>query len=612
MLRRSIVFAALVIVAVFPMPARAYVDLAPTLSRTINDSQTISLVEVDKFSAGQGAVILKKVRDLKGATADQPIKHKVSRMHENAVPAPILSWCEPGRQGVLFVSSGMAVVCFGEGWYQVQASSDGWWKLAADRPDLPLSYYGSVSRLADATVTMLAGKTTIITTIPHGADSEGASFDLALNRTALPGLMKVQRIRANLRMPTVVLAVSANPAYLIGAGPVDPEEIPALIEKLNSDDALAREDTADDLRSLGAVAASAVPALAKRLDDPSIFVRMSVAAALLRIASGQDAAVQVLSAGLSSEDPVARRHAARGAGLAGAQAVTLVAKLSAMLSDSDKIARVAALQAIATLGPDAAAAFEGVARLLDDPSMTVTAADALGRIGPAARPSLKKLAPLLKSEQANIRWAACRAMAQIGGDDARPAVDFMIAELRNPTEFDGYNMMIYLGLLGPVARDALPVMENLRIKNQPLRMIAMWAIEPDQRFPWLSNDRGAMMMRDADFARFIFESFLRETAAGFRPASAALAKRIAEGTAGDMPIWGYHVMARFPDDALPTLMPLLADGDVAKRERAAVALGYMGTSAAPAREQISAAIRKAASEREQRLLRWTLRKVEGR
>lgn len=49
------------------------------------------------------------------------------------------------------------------------------------------------------------------------------------------------------------------------------------------------------------------------------------------------------------------------------------------------------------------------------------------------------------------RWAAVRAMAQIGGPDAQPAVDFMIRALPRATEVEGYNMMVYLALLGPVA-----------------------------------------------------------------------------------------------------------------------------------------------------------------
>ena len=72
------------------------------------------------------------------------------------------------------------------------------------------------------------------------------------------------------------------------------------------------------------------------------------------------------------------------------------------------------MQAIATLGPVAAKAADAVVPLLDDPQLAVDAADALGRIGPAAKPVPKPLVAMLSSEQAATQWAALRAMAQIG------------------------------------------------------------------------------------------------------------------------------------------------------------------------------------------------------
>ena len=53
---------------------------------------------------------------------------------------------------------------------------------------------------ADGITRMLAGKDAILTTVQHGVD-DAASFDLALNRASLPGLIRVQRIRANMAMP---------------------------------------------------------------------------------------------------------------------------------------------------------------------------------------------------------------------------------------------------------------------------------------------------------------------------------------------------------------------------------------------------------------------------
>ncbi|MGA2499977.1 MAG: hypothetical protein ABSH20_19740 [Tepidisphaeraceae bacterium] len=143
--------------------AQGYVDLAPTLAKIVNDAWSISLVEVERFDHDKGMVILKNVRDLKGQSTTGPIKHQVATTQNvTAVPRQIREWAEPGRRAVLFASPGTALVCIGKGWYQVQSSLDGWWKLGPTRPDLPLGYYGSVSRLCDAVELMLAGKTAII------------------------------------------------------------------------------------------------------------------------------------------------------------------------------------------------------------------------------------------------------------------------------------------------------------------------------------------------------------------------------------------------------------------------------------------------------------------
>jgi HEAT repeat protein len=587
-----------------PLSAHAYVDMAPTLARVVREARAIAVVEVERFSHDKGVVLLKKVRDLQGEVGTEPIKHQVKRTNESAVERPILEWAEPGRRGVLFLSTNSALVCMGEGWYQVQASADGWWRLGAARPDLPLAYYGTVSRLSDAVALMLANKNAIITTLPHGAGQEGASFDLALNRASLPGLVKVQRLRASLSMPPMVMAVSMNAAFLVGMGQAGEDEIPALREKLRAAEATARAESAADLGSLGAKAASAAPDLVKLLDDAVPLVRMAAAAALLRVSPGDRRARDVLARGLASEDGDVRRRAARATGLAGPAAAPLTDPLGALLSDSDLLIRRTALQAIATLGPAAAGAVERVIPLLDQPETAIDAADALGRLGPAARPALKPLARLLAAETIAERWAAVRAMAQIGGDDAAPAVQFMIRELRSSSQVDSYNMLMYLALLGPVARDAIPAIQTARLGNPVLRQTTIWAIEPGTNLPWLGP------MGDAEFARWILESYVHELGDHLQPVARALAQKIMDGNAGNVPGWAYKLLARFPEQSLAILAPGLADKDLVQRQRAAVALGYMGPAAAAAKPGITQALGQAQDEREQRLLKWCLREIE--
>lgn len=590
--------------------ARAYIDRALTLGRLVEEAKQIAVVEVARFHREKGGLLLAVKRGLKGQLGNDPLRHRVMGPGEAGIPRPVLEWAEPGRQGVAFVVPGTTLVCMGHGWYQVQGPVDEWWVPGPDRPDLPLAYQGTVSRLIKAVELMLSGQTAIITTVPHGAEDKGASFDLALNRIKLPGVVRLQRIRASLKMPPMVMA-TANPAYWVGLGPVGEEDIPDLIGKLRSPDAAVRMESADDLGTLGPAAASAAGALEPLLEDSSAGARMSAAAALIRIVPGRPGPLEVLRKGLESGEAAVRRHAARGAGLAGPASAPLARDLVRLLADADELTRMEALKGVATLGPSADGACAAVTALLDRPECAVEAADALGRIGPAARPALGRLARMLSSESAEFRWAAVRAMAQIGGDDAAPAVAFMIRELKNASEVDGYNMMIYLALLGPVAKGALPAIREARVRQPALRSATMWAIEPDQRLPWMGEGpRGGM--QDADFIRCIYESFVQELGDRLRPAARALARKIMEGTAGDVPLWAYRLLSKFPQDSLEILAPPLAAPDLETRERAAVALGYMGAAAGAARAGVAEAMNRAPTERERRLLAWCLREIRGK
>jgi HEAT repeat protein len=284
----------------------------------------------------------------------------------------------------------------------------------------------------------------------------------------------------------------------------------------------------------------------------------------------------------------------------------LTDKLAALLSDDDPRVRRSALQAIATLGPAAARAREPVTALLDRPETAINAADALGRMRSAARPSMKALAHLLQADAPAQRWAAVRAMAQIGGPDAAPAVQFMIQQLPKASEADGYNMLIYLSLLGPVARDALPAVRSSRIRNPMLRQTTAWAIDPTSELP----TAGLPDFGDMDFAGYMMEAYVQELGDNLRHAALTLAKKIMVGKAGHVPGWAYKLLARFADETLPILTPGLADDKLVMRERATVAIGYMGRAAMAARPKVAHALKTSNDERERLLLQWCLRELD--
>jgi HEAT repeat protein len=634
----------------------AYIDLAPTLSKIVGDAQKISVVEVVDFNEATQILTLKEVRALKGAPSQGPIHHYVGESDGKLVPAAITQWAGTGARGVLFSSRTTSLLCFGEGWYQAKLSG-GEWKLGVDRSDLPLAYYGTVSRLADGIATMLEGGTATLTTVQHGAD-DSASFDLALNRMNLPGVIRVQRIRANMSMPPIIMAVSANSAYVIGPGRVGEEALPSLLRQLASADAAVRADAAAELQQLGRKAQSAESRLVTLLTDPAARVRLSAASALLNLDGRHDGAVSVLAQGLTNANAGIRRAAADAIGRAGLAAAPLVDNLAAALKDQDVPARRAAVRAVATLGSAAAGAASALVPLLNDPKLMIEAADALGRIGPAARPIPAGLITMLAADQPMaVRLAALRAMSQIGGPEARPAVDFIIEALPTADEISTYNMLIYLSLLGPVATDAIPASQSTKLRNPVLPTATLWAIKADS-LPWQAQTAGGGAAfggfgppggfppggfppggfppggfppggfppggfppggfppggfglggfpgMSFDLFSTMYVAYFRELGERLRPVALILLKQMHDGTANDTPDWGYKLLACAPEESLVQLSAALTSESLATREHAAVALGYMGAPAFPARAALQAALDKAPTEREKRLLEWAV------
>lgn len=89
---------------------------------------------------------------------------------------------------------------------------------------------------------------------------------------------------------------------------------------------------------------------------------------------------------------------------------------------------------------------------LDQWTEQETAADALGRIGPAALPQLVEL---LRSEQAEVRLIATQTIARMGSD-AKDAVPALIPLLEDPDERVRKAATRTLGRIGPDAAAAVP------------------------------------------------------------------------------------------------------------------------------------------------------------
>jgi HEAT repeat protein len=329
----------------------------------------------------------------------------------------------------------------------------------------------------------------------------------------------------------------------------------------------------------------------------------------------------VLSRGLVSTDAAIRRVTADAVGRAGAGAAPLISSLTPVLKDQNAQTRRAAVRAVATLGPVASGVASALVPLLDDAGLKIEAADALGRIGPAARPVPAPLVKMLADNQPMaVRLAAVRAMAQIGGPESHPAVDFIIKTLPSMDEIGEYNTEIYLSMLGPIATDAIPVSQRTKLANPVLPTATLWAIKADS-LPWQMQGGGRGGFGGAmgggmggglggDLFSTMYSAYFRELGERLRPVALILLKQMQEGADKNTPDWGYKLLACAPEESIVQLTAALTSDNLATREKAAVVLGYMGAAAAPAQPKLRAAIDKAPTEREKRLEEWALHEIE--
>jgi hypothetical protein len=169
-------------------------------------------------------------------------------------------------------------------------------------------------------------------------------------------------------------------------------------------------------------------------------------------------------------------------------------------------------------------------------------------------------------------------MVLIGGDGAKPVVKFLLPRLEQARRGrELYQLTWLLGLLGPVADEAVPALQDACGRDRELASMAIWAIRPEDKFPW---QLGYWADRDCDlwlFADYIQRMGPRRT----NGAALALADAIVNGRAGRVPSWGYHLVAARSDVTLPALTEIARSGPPAAQRRATALLNYLSQRAAP-------------------------------
>jgi HEAT repeat protein len=301
--------------------------------------------------------------------------------------------------------------------------------------------------------------------------------------------------------------------------------------------------------------------------------------------------VAKLAAQLGSTDRDTRREAGHALEKLGPAAKPALPELIKALDDSDKQVWANALAAIAAIGPGATDAIPrlmqvfdsrrgGDMRQRDKAQMIMRAANALACIGDAARPALIEA---LKSNDTGVRFGATKALGGMGAQ-SRDAIPALIENLGHADE-DLRNEVI--GTLALIGGDAVaPLSKSLSWPDPKLRsgsarvLAAIGAAAADAGpalLAQLQNEK-ENAVRAAMLAVLPRVGLPQEQVVP--PLMKALRSNDAEIQSAALN--GLLTIRPAEKAVVPALTAMLLDSQAGMSERAALALGRLGSAARPA------------------------------
>jgi HEAT repeat protein len=262
--------------------------------------------------------------------------------------------------------------------------------------------------------------------------------------------------------------------------------VASLKTALGDKDEWARAVAAEALGKIGPDARDAVPELAAALGDPSLRVRHHAAVALGKIGPEAKPVVPALTKALRDADDVAICAALALVQIDPAAIETAVPALIGAL-ERGMDSRSAA-EALARLGPAAKRAVPSLRRALEEGAADARkfAAVALGCIGPDAAQATDALVKRLKDDYVDARVAAARALVQIDPANRNLAVPVLVASLADEKAFVREVVPDQLARMGKPAVPALIEAlksENPRVRCEVLRVLGKIGAEANESLP---------------------------------------------------------------------------------------------------------------------------------
>ena len=158
--------------------------------------------------------------------------------------------------------------------------------------------------------------------------------------------------------------------------------------------------------------------------------------------------------------------------------------LTAVLTDINPVRRMAGLTILSNLGPGARHALPALARCLEDPQAEVRrmAVVAVMEVGGDSLETVEALAMALNDADPVVRRRAAAGLATLG-QTSEPVLDRLLVALQDTNDGVRRHVMAALGALGPVARDAVPALQQVfhsnDLRGRAIAKLALRNIDPN-------------------------------------------------------------------------------------------------------------------------------------
>ena len=206
-----------------------------------------------------------------------------------------------------------------------------------------------------------------------------------------------------------------------GVGPQAAPAVPNLIKQLESTDFQLQVITCRALAAIGPAAKAACPGLLVQLDEGNLSVKGHAALALGSI--GVQPGLEIpekLATALEHPHYVVRERTLEGIGRLGKNAKSILPVLEKYMEDKKFNAPVDVALAYFRIGGEAETSLKRLSEIASHYQNELEAIVAIGKMGPAAAPVIPMLLEKLDSEDPDVAYEACFALAAIG--DPQPKI----------------------------------------------------------------------------------------------------------------------------------------------------------------------------------------------